>query len=59
MFSGFSNKPFLSKQDLQSTSENELKRFADYLKLKTEGYSHKQRAKLVYWLLSRRNKYSY
>lgn len=52
MFIG--NQSLISKTDLYKTPETDLKRFADYLGLKTQGYSHRQRAKIIYWLITRR-----
>jgi len=43
-----------TKQDLYSTSPDALIRFAKYLDLHTDGYSHRQRARIIYWLLTRR-----
>ena len=59
MFNSLTSKPLLSKQDLYDTPEQDLIRLSNYLKLKTKSYSHKQRARLVYWLLTRRHRMGY
>jgi hypothetical protein len=46
----------MRKATLMKAKPENLKRLANFLKLKTDGMSHRQIVKLVRWLLTRREK---
>lgn len=47
----------IKKQQLYRADPTALKRLAAALRLHTDGMSHRQIARLVFWLLTRKNKW--
>jgi hypothetical protein len=46
----------IKRSTLKKAKPENLLRLAKYLKLRTDGMSHRNVSKLIYWLLTRREK---